>query len=84
MPAAPSWSSAERTRAGSFSPVATITSAPGALQRVGLAARRRAADHDGQRQLGRAADELGVERQAPLGVEHDAARLAQRRRRCAR
>ena len=27
-PAAPSWSSAERTRAGSFSPVATITSAP--------------------------------------------------------
>jgi hypothetical protein len=30
MPAAPSWPSAERTRAGSFSPVATITSAPAA------------------------------------------------------
>ena len=28
MPEAPSWPSAERTRAGSFSPVATITSAP--------------------------------------------------------
>jgi hypothetical protein len=27
---APSWSSADRTRAGSFSPVATITSAPAA------------------------------------------------------
>ena len=76
MPAAPSWSSAERTRAGSFSPVATMTSAPAASRRVGRGARRRARDDDGQRELRRAADELGVERQARLGVEHDAARLA--------
>ena len=30
MPIAPSWSSAEQTRAGSFCPVATITCAPAA------------------------------------------------------
>ena len=48
----------------------------GGLQRVGGEPRRRAADDDGQRQPRRAADELGVERQPALGVEHDAARLA--------
>ena len=76
MPEAPSWSSAERTRAGSFSPVATITSAPAASSASVAQARGGARDHDGQRELGRAAHELGVERQPRLGVEHDAARLA--------
>ena len=55
---APSWSSAERTRAGSFSPVATMTSAPARLERVGGAARRGARDDDDQRHLGRVGDEL--------------------------
>ncbi len=56
----------------------------GDLERVGLQPRGGAADDDGERQLGRAAHELGVERQPPLGVEHDAARLARRARRSAR
>ena len=42
MPGAPSWSSAERTRAGSFSPVATITSAPAVSARRSRRAARRA------------------------------------------
>ena len=64
MPAAPSWSSAERTRAGSFSPVATIDLGAGDLERVRRGARRGARDDDGQRHARRAADELGVERAA--------------------
>ena len=73
---APSWSSAERTRAGSFSPVATMTSAPAASSASVASARRRARDDHGQRDLVGAPDELGVERQARLGVEDDAPRLA--------
>ena len=76
--AAPSWSSAERTRAGSFSPVATITSAP-ATSSASVCSRdaaRPTTTVSGS--SGRAAHELGVERQPPLGVEHDAARLARR------
>ena len=84
MPAAPSWSSAERTRAGSFSPGRDDHLGAGDLERVGLQPRGGAADDDRERQLGRAAHELGVERQPALGVEHDAARLARPRRRCAR
>ena len=49
MPAAPSWSSAERTRAGSFSPVATITSAPAASSASVCSRERGARDDDGQR-----------------------------------
>ena len=46
------------------------------LQRVDRGARRGAGDDDGQRHLGGAAHELGVERQPGLGVEDDPARLA--------
>ena len=56
----------------------------GGLERVGLQPRGGAADDDRQRQLGRAAHELRVERQAALGVEHDAARLARDAAGCAR
>ena len=76
MPAAPIWPSALRTRAGSFSPVATITSAPATSSASAARRGRGAGDDDGERELGGAADELGVERQARLGVEHDAPRLA--------
>ena len=54
MPCAPSWASALRTRSGSLAPVATISSAPGDLQRVDRGAVRGAGDHDGQRHLQRA------------------------------
>ena len=47
-------------------------------------ARRGARDDDGQRHLGGAADELGVERQPRLGVEHDARAAGARRPRCGR
>ena len=76
MPAAPSWSSAERTRAGSFSPVATTTSAPAASS-ASVAARGAARETTTvSGTSARAADELRVERQARLGVEDDPARLA--------
>ena len=76
MPWAPSWSSAERTRAGSFSPVATMTSAPAASS---ASVARREAARDTTTVSGTSsapADELGVQRQPRLGVEHDAARAA--------
>ena len=72
----PSCSSAETTRAGSFSPVAVTTSRSGHLERLDGAARRRARDDDDQRHLGRVGDELRVERKPCGGVEDDAARLA--------
>ena len=83
-PAAPSWSSAERTRAGLVLAGGDDDLGAGDLQRVGRGARRGAGDDDGQRHLGGAAHELGVERQAGLGVEDDPARLARARPRCAR
>ena len=46
------------------------------LQRVDRGPRRGAGDDDGQRHLGGAAHELGVQRQPGLGVEDDPARLA--------
>ena len=75
MPCAPSWSSAERMRAGSFSPGGDDHLGAGGLERVGGEARGGPRDDDDQRHLVRAADELGVERQPRLGVEDDARRL---------
>ena len=50
----------------------------GHFERVGRKPRRGARDHHRERQVGGAAHEIGVERQARLGVEHDPARLAVR------
>ena len=82
MPAAPSWSSAERTRAGSFSPVATMTSAPGRLERVGRArAARRARRRRSAAPRARPRTSWESSGRRAVGVEDDAARLARGRRR---
>ena len=74
-PDEPSWSSAERTRAGSFSPTATTTSAPESSSASVVRAPRRTRHDDGQRQRGRRSDELRVQRQPRRRVEDDVARL---------
>ena len=76
MPWEPSWSSAERMRAGSFSPGGDDDLGAGRLERVGGQARGGPRDDDDQRDLERPADELGVQRQPRLGVEDDAGAAA--------
>ena len=74
-PEEPSWSSAERTRAGSFSPVATTTSAPDSSS-ASVAERARGARRRRRSAAARARrDQLRVQRQAGGRVEDDVARL---------
>ena len=80
MPSAPSLSSASMTRSASLPPAATTISAPAARSASTLRAVGRARRHHDQAHLGRRAHELAVERQARLGVEHDARGLARRPR----